>query len=160
MPSYTPPLDDIRFVLNDVLKAGSLSRDIADYKEADWDTINGMLDAVAEYARDVAFPLNQSGDKEQCTYNPADKSVTTPKGFKEAYAQYVDLGLIGMSSDPRYGGMGMPQYLNVAASEMLTAANFSLSSYPGLTGGAYKALHKFASDKIKDEYLPRMLAGE
>lgn len=160
MPIYNPPLDDIRFVLNEVLKAGALAREIPDYAEADWDTIGGMLEAVSEFARDVAFPLNQSGDKEQCTYNPADKSVKTPKGFDEAYQRYAALGLIGMSADPAYGGMGMPQYLNVAASEMLTAANFSLSSYPGLTGGAYKALHKFASDELKDIYLPKMLSGE
>ncbi len=160
MPVYNPPLDDIRFVLNDVLRAGRLSETIADYADADWETVSDMLGAVADYARDIAFPINQPGDREQCVYNPEDQSVKTPKGFREAYTQYVDLGLIGMSADPQYGGMGMPQYLNVVASEMLTAANFSLSSYPGLTGGAYKALHKFASDAIKDVYLPKMLSGE
>ena len=59
MPVYNPPLDDIRFVLNEVLKAGALSKTIADYAEADWETVSGLLDAVGDYARDIAFPLNQ-----------------------------------------------------------------------------------------------------
>lgn len=160
MTVYHPPMDDIRFVLNEVLNAGALSREIPEFKDADWGTISDMLDAVADYARDVAHPLNQSGDKEGCTYDPITKSVKTPAGFKEAYDLYAQMGLIGMSSDPQYGGMGMPFYLSVVASEMLTAANFSLSSYPGLTGGAYKALHTYASDELKDLYLPKMLSGE
>lgn len=110
MPVYNPPLDDIRFVLNDVLKAGNLNKTIVAYADADWKTVSDLLDAVADYSRDVAFPPNQSGDR---------------------------------SANPQCG-MDMPLYLNVAASEMLAATRFPLSSYPGLTGSAYDARLKVA----------------
>lgn len=160
MPTYTPPLDSIRFTLNDVLGAGRLFRDIPDYREMDWGTSCEMLDAIAGFASGIAHPLNRQGDLQGCKYNPTDHSVAMPAGFKDAYDQYAEMGLIGLSADPRYGGMGLPHFLNAAHIEMMATANVAFSTCPGLTAGAYRALHRFAPDNIKDMYLPKMLSGQ
>jgi len=52
----------------------------------------------------VTFPLNISGDAEGCTLDRDTHEVTTPKGFKEAYAKYVEGGWPALSADPEWSG--------------------------------------------------------
>jgi alkylation response protein AidB-like acyl-CoA dehydrogenase len=160
MPSYKPPMKDIEFLLNDVLKASERTKDIPAYATADWEMTKMMLDAVSDYAVKTALPLNKTGDAEGCTFNNANGSVKTPKGFKEAYDLYRSLGVIGLSGSMKYNGQEMPHYLGVGVKEIITATNFSLAMYGGLTSGAAKVLEHFASDEIKNLYLPKMYSGD
>src|SRR3990172_1663838 len=160
MPSYKPPLKDIEFLINNVLKASERTKDIPAYAALDWDMAKMVLDAVTDYAIREALPLNKSGDEEGCTFNNADHSVKTPKGFKAAYDAYRALGLIGFSGSAQYGGAEQPHYLGVATKEIMTATNFSLANYSGLTAGAAKVPEHFASDEVKNLYLPKMYSGE
>ena len=157
MPVYTAPLDDIRFVLNDVLNAQQLS-EMPAYAEASPDLINQVLEEAAKICQDVLFPLNLSGDEEGCHFN--DGEVTTPKGFKEAYQTFIEGGWTTLSCDPEYGGMGMPLTVNTVMQEMICSANMSFGMYPGLSLGAYEALHAFGTDEQKATYLPKMVTGE
>ena len=157
MPVYNAPLENIRFVLNDVLNAGSLS-DIPDYEEATSDLVDQVLEEGAKICEEVLFPINQSGDEEGCTFKDGD--VITPKGFKEAYQAFTEGGWCGVSSDPEYGGMGLPQLVNTVMQEMICSANFSFGMYPGLSQGAYDALHLHGSDEQKETYLPKLISGE
>jgi hypothetical protein len=159
MPSYKAPLDDMRFVLNEVLGVSKLSR-FKEFESLDDATINSFLTEVAKMAEDVLFPLNQSGDHEGCKHDRDAKTVTTPKGFKEAYQQFCAAGLPGFASDPKYGGLGMPIVMNTALSEMFCSANMSFGMYPGLSHGAYNALYEYGSDAQKNLYLPKIVSGE
>jgi alkylation response protein AidB-like acyl-CoA dehydrogenase len=159
MPSYKAPLDDMRFVLNEVLQVGQLSR-IAEFSQVDAATINQFLEETARLAENVLAPLNAVGDREGCVYDRDAKTVKTPKGFKEAYAQFCQAGLTGFACDPKYGGLGMPQVVNTALSEMFCSANLAFGMYPGLTHGAYNALHEYGTDQQKDTYLPKLVSGE
>ncbi len=159
--SYTPPLSDIRFIMKDVLDAQGRTKDIVEYSHVDWDTASDLLDTVADYSKNVAFPLNQSGDKEGCHYDGATGAVTTPKGFKSAFDIFRGMGVGGLTGDPLYdGGLGFPNYVSAMVNEPATSANFSLGSYLGLTGGAAKVIEKFGSDEIKKVFLPLMYAGD
>jgi alkylation response protein AidB-like acyl-CoA dehydrogenase len=157
MPIYNAPLDDIRFVLNDVLKASSLA-ELPGFEEATNDLIDPVLEEAAKVCQDVLFPLNQSGDQEGCVRHD-DGSVTTPKGFKEAYQTFIEGGWTGLSADPEYGGMGLPMLYNTVFQEMICAANFSFGMYPGLSQGAYEAIHHFGTDDQKQTYLPKLIEG-
>src|ERR1700722_4742320 len=159
MPSYRAPLDDMRFVLNEVLKVGQLSR-IAEFSQVDVATINQFLEETARLAENVLMPLNAVGDREGCVYDRDTKTVKTPKGFKEAYQQFCQSGLTGFACDPKYGGLGMPQDVNTALSEMFCSANLAFGMYPGLTHGADNALHEYGTDQQKDTYLPKLVSGE
>jgi len=157
MPVYTPPIDDIKFVLHDVLKAESLST-LPGYEDVSTDLIDSIIEEGGKICEEVLFPLNQSGDQEGCTYK--DGEVTTPKGFKDAYTTFSEGGWCGLSGDPDFGGMGMPVLLNTVMQEMICSANFSFGMYPGLSQGCYEALHTFGTDEQKATYLPRLLSGE
>ena len=159
MPNYKAPLDDMRFILNEVLGVSKLSR-FKEFETLDDAAINSFLSEVAKMSEDVLFPLNQSGDHEGCKHDRDNKTVTTPKGFKDAYQQFCQAGLPGFSSDPKYGGLGMPIVLNTALSEMFCSANMSFGMYPGLSHGAYNALYEYGTDAQKDLYLPKIVSGE
>ena len=157
MPIYNAPLDDIRFVLFDVLKAESLAK-LPGFEESTRDLIDPVLEEGAKICQDVLFPLNQSGDQEGCTFKDGD--VTTPKGFIEAYKTFCEGGWCGLSADPDFGGMGLPTTINTVMQEMICASNFSFGMYPGLSQGAYEAIHHFGTDEQKQTYLPKLVTGE
>lgn len=86
-------------------------------------------------------------------------TVSAPTGFKEGYKEFAELGLVGLLGEEQYGGMNMPHYLVSAANEMLNA-NFSLAAYPGLTAGAAQVLNVFATDELKEKFLPNFYSGK
>ena len=85
MPQYKAPLDDIRFVLNEVIGASELAK-LAGYEEATAEMTDTVLDAAAQLCEGELFPLNQSGDAEGCHWD--NGVVTTPAGFKDAYKTF------------------------------------------------------------------------
>ncbi|MDD9899708.1 MAG: acyl-CoA dehydrogenase C-terminal domain-containing protein [Alphaproteobacteria bacterium] len=159
MPNYKAPLDDMRFVLNEVLDVSQLSK-FEGYENADTDTVNSMLGMVAQFSEEVLAPLNMVGDAEGCTYDRATKSVKTPNGFKEAYQQFCENGLTAVTCDEKYGGLSMPVTVGTALGEMYCSANLAFGMYPGLSHGAYNALAEYGSDELKEEYLHKLTSGE
>ncbi len=158
MPVYQAPTDDMRFVLYELLEAQQLS-ELPGYEEATQDLLDAVLEEGAKICQDVLFPLNMSGDEEGCIRHE-DGSVTTPKGFKEAYQTFIEGGWTGISADPEYGGSGMPLLVNTVMQEMICSANMSFGMYPGLSQGAYEALHLYGTDEQKALYLPKLISGE
>ncbi|RYX91726.1 MAG: acyl-CoA dehydrogenase [Comamonadaceae bacterium] len=160
MPIYNPPLRDMQFVMHEVLGiTGELSA-CDRHADIDADTINAVLEEAGKFASEVTFPLNISGDEEGCTLDKTTHEVTPPKGFKDAYAKYVEGGWPALSCDPEYGGQGLPFALNQCLYEMLNSANQAWTMYPGLSHGAYEALHAHGTDDQKKLYLPKLVSGE
>jgi alkylation response protein AidB-like acyl-CoA dehydrogenase len=161
MPTYTPPLRDMQFVMNELLNVTDDLKALPKYADIDIDadTISAVLEEAGKFASEVAFPLNVSGDAEGCKLDPATHAVTTPKGFKQAYAQYVEGGWPGLSCDPEFGGQGLPLVVNQCFYEMLNSANQAWTMYPGLTHGAYASLHTHGTPEQKATYLHKMTSG-
>ena len=160
MPSYTPPLRDMQFVMHEVLKVTDELRQMPKHADIDADTINAVLEEGGKFAAGVTFPLNISGDEEGCTLDKKTHEVTAPKGFRQAYAQYVEGGWPALSCDPEYGGQGLPFVLNQCIYEMLNSANQSWTMYPGLSHGAYECLHAHGTSEQKKIFLPKLVSGE
>ena len=160
MPSYTPPLRDMQFVMHEVLKVSEQFQALPRYSDVDAETINAVLEEAGKFAAEVTFPINASGDTEGCRLDPVTHAVTTPKGFKEAYAQFVEGGWPALACDPAYGGQGLPLIVNQCLYEMLNSANQAWTMYPGLTHGAYAALATHGTDEQKQTYLPKMTSGQ
>ncbi|MEM7740479.1 MAG: acyl-CoA dehydrogenase C-terminal domain-containing protein [Pseudomonadota bacterium] len=158
MPVYEAPIRDMQFVLHEVLKLQNYSN-LPGFADADQDTIDAILEESGKFHRDVIAPLNRVGDIEGAQRND-DGSVTTPTGFKEAYKQFCEAGFGALAMDPDYGGQGLPITLALAISEMTSSANQSFGMYPGLSGGAWRAIHAAASEEQKQQYLPKMTSGE
>ena len=160
MPSYSPPLRDMQFLMHEVFHLEDEYKALPKHSEVDADTINAVLEEAGKFAANVTFPLNISGDEEGCQLDKTTHEVTTPKGYKEAYQQFVEGGWPALSCDPEYGGQGLPFAINSALYEMLNSANQAWTMYPGLSHGAYEALHAHGSDALKAKYLPKLTSGE
>ena len=160
MAVYTPPLRDMQFVLHELLNVTDELKMLPAHAEIDADTINAVLEEGGKFAAEVIFPLNQSGDREGCTYDKATKSVTAPTGFKEAYAKYVEGGWPALAIEPAYGGQGLPLVVNQCFYEMLNSANQAWTMYPGLSHGALECLHAHGTETQKQLYLPKLTSGE
>ncbi|MBK7005441.1 MAG: acyl-CoA dehydrogenase C-terminal domain-containing protein [Burkholderiales bacterium] len=160
MPTYNPPLRDMQFVMHEVLNVTADLKQIPAHADMDADTINAVLEEGGKFAAEVAFPLNISGDEEGCTIDQKTHEVTTPKGYKEAYKKYIEGGWAALACDPDFGGQGLPLVVNSMFYEMLNSANQAWTMYPGLTHGAYHALHTYGTDEQKQTYLHKMTSGE
>jgi alkylation response protein AidB-like acyl-CoA dehydrogenase len=158
VPSYKAPVEDVLFLLNDVLGVERYAN-LPGFSDVAGETLPAVLSEAARLCEEELQPLNRSGDEEGCTRHP-DGSVTAPKGFKQAYDAFAQGGWIGLAADPDFGGQGLPYTLAAVMNEFSSAANMALSMYPGLTMGAIAALHRHGSDEQKRTYLPRMIAGE
>ena len=158
MTEYAAPVDDMKFVLNDVLQIPKYSN-LPGFSEVSDDLLEAVLEEGGKLAARVLHPINQSGDQEGCTRHD-DGSVTTPKGMKEAYDAYKEGGWQGLAFDPEYGGQGLPYILAIAVSEMMSAANMAFAMYPGLARGAADAIYAHGTDEQKQTYLPNMISGE
>jgi len=158
--TYQAPLRDMQFVLYEVLNGDQVLPSLPGFEDATREIMDAMLTEGAKLAENVMAPLNTSGDREGCQYDPETKSVTTPSGFKEAYKQFAENGWTALASPVEYGGQGLPHTLNTLAEEMVCSANLSLGMYPGLTHGAINALTSYGSDELKNRFLPKLISGE
>jgi alkylation response protein AidB-like acyl-CoA dehydrogenase len=160
MAQYTPPLRDMQFVLHELFNVSDTLKAMPKHAEIDADTINAVLEEGGKFASQVLFPLNRVGDEEGCTLDKNTHEVKAPTGFKEAYAQYVEGGWPALSCDPEFGGQGLPIVVNQCLFEMMNSANQAWTMYPGLSHGAYEALHAHGTPEQKKTYLPKLTSGE
>ena len=160
MPTYTPPLRDMQFVMHEVLNVVDELKSIPQHADLDADTLNAVLEEGGKFASEVIQPINLSGDSEGCVLDKTTHEVKTPTGFKDAYAKYVEGGWAALSCDPEYGGQGLPFVANQCVYEMLNGANQAWTMYPGLSHGAYEALYAHGTDEQKKKYLPKLTSGE
>ena len=160
MSQYTPPLRDMQFVMHELLHVADTLKTLPRHAEIDAETIDAVIEQAGKFAAEVLFPLNASGDAEGCTLDPTSRAVRTPKGFKAAYAAYVDGGWPALSCDPAFGGQGLPLVLNQCLYEMMNAANQAWTMYPGLSHGAYELLKAHGTDEQKAAYLPKLTSGQ
>jgi alkylation response protein AidB-like acyl-CoA dehydrogenase len=157
MASYTPPLDDMRFVLNHVVDLAAINR-LPGYDAATPDLVDHVLEAAGKFAAQALAPLNESGDREGSRLE--NGVVRTPEGFKEAYAGFVEGGWNGLSFAEQWGGQGLPKTVATAVSEMWHAANMSFGLCPILTQAAVELLQGVGTEEQKQRYLAKLVSGE
>ncbi len=155
---YKAPLRDIQFVMHELLDSESHYKTLPEFQEADRELMDSLFEMAASFAENELSPLNQSGDAEGCQFD--NGQVTTPKGFKEAYKAYCELGFPALSAEEDFGGQNMPFSLSTVINEMVGTANWSFSMYPGLSHGAIQTIEHHGTDAQKQTYLEKMVTGE
>src|SRR3954464_11242233 len=154
--SYVAPLKDMKFVMNELAGRGEVAR-LPGYQDATPDTVEAILEESGKFASEVLDPLNYSGDQEGSIWK--DGAVQTPKGFPQAYKQYVEAGWAALPFEPEWGGQGLPKLVATAVEEMLTSSNMSFSLCPLLTQGAIHALELCGTEMQKKLFLGKMVQG-
>lgn len=158
MPNYRAPRRDMQFVLHEVLNVEDQYKKMAGYEDIDRETIDAILEEGAKFAENELVSLNRSGDEEGCQFENGE--VKTPRGFKEAYAKYVEGGWPSLNTSVDYGGQGLPNLLGVVMSELTGSANWSWAMYPGLSHGALHTIDEHGTDEQKETYLTKLISGE
>ena len=155
--SYRAPLKDIQFLLHKVFNAEENFASMTLSEDLSEDLIKSILEEAGKIAEELLSPINQVGDKEGCGF--AGGKVSTPKGFKEAYKDYVEGGWSSLTGDLNYGGQGMPKVISALIEEMFFSANSSFCLYTVLTTGAALTINEHASEELKETYLPKLYQG-
>ncbi|KEO52603.1 acyl-CoA dehydrogenase [Thioclava pacifica] len=155
--SYRSPVNDIRFILDHVVPLAPVA-ETEMFAEATPDMVEAILTEGGRLCDEVIAPTNRDGD---LTPTKLENGVVrSAPGFKEALQALAEGGWVGIAADPEYGGMGLPQAINVGFNDMLSGANLSLQLNPLLTQGQIEALEHHASDELKALYLPKLISGE
>jgi alkylation response protein AidB-like acyl-CoA dehydrogenase len=157
MPVYKAPLRDMRFLLNEVFDFESHYKTLPNGAEATPDMVDAILTEMAKLSENTLAPLYQSGDAEGCHFD--NGKVTLPKGFKEAYEEYVAGGWQGLSHPPEYGGQGLPMSLGLFKSELMGTANWAFGMYPGLGLGAMNTIWMHGTEEQKATYMTPLCEG-
>ena len=158
MPLYKAPLRDMQFVLHEMLQTEQNYQGLSKYQESvNRELIDQYLEAAADFCENELAPINQNGDQEGCHLNQG--VVTTPKGFKEAYQKYAELGFTSLTADPEYGGQGLPTLLRIAISEMLCGSNWAWAMYLGLSHGAMRTIEHHGTEQQKQKFLTKLISG-
>lgn len=156
MSNYTAPVEDIRFVLNEIAGLGDVAA-LPGYEDATPDLVDAIIEEAGKLASDVLAPLNHTGDQEGCRID--NGVVRTPKGNKEAYQQFIEGGWNGIPFEPEYGGQGLPWLVSTAVSELWNSSNMAFALCPLLTQGSVELLSAHGSEELKAIYLENMVAG-
>lgn len=158
MWTYRAPVADMAWLMNAALDAPASWVALPAFDGLDADTARQVLEEAGRFAGEVLAPTNAPGDLAGCSWTPA--GVTTPPGFREAWRAFVDGGWPALACAPEAGGQGLPQLLNAALFEMLTAANHAWTMYPGLLHGAYEVIHAHGTPALKALYLEKVARGQ
>ena len=158
MSNYTAPVEDMGFVLREVVELEKLCSETG-LDASTIDIVDTVLEAAGKLAREEIEPINKPGDLEGLKINSAGE-VTTANGFKEAYHHYVEGGWGSLQFDTKYGGQGVPFVVAASVQEMWHSANMSWGLCPLLTQGAVEAITHNASDELKQRFLPKLISGE
>ncbi|TCS36463.1 butyryl-CoA dehydrogenase [Paucimonas lemoignei] len=155
--SYTAPLKDMQFVLNELAGLETISS-LPGCEDATPETVDAVLEENARFCSEVIAPLNVAGDREPSSWQ--DGKVTTTKGFKEAFRAYAEAGWQGVQHPVEFGGQGLPKVVATPCMEMLNAANLSFALCPLLTDGAIEALMTAGSREQQETYLANFISGK
>ena len=155
--SYKAPVKDMLFNIEHLARIGQIAQ-MPGFEDAGLETAQAVLEECARFNEEVVAPLNFDADKAPSTHSGT--SVTTSKGFKDAYKQYTEGGWQGLQHPSDFGGQGLPKTIGAACVEMLNSANLSFALCPLLTDGAIEALLTAASDELKATYLEKLISGQ
>ena len=150
-------MDTLKYMLYDVHNLeGILDRER--FQDHDKESLDLFIDSTKTFADKELFPYMQEVDEKPAYHK--DGTVYVHEQVKTMMHQGGELGFISAPFDYEDGGMQIPLMVQTATNYVLNAANNHLPGYTGLTQGAAELIIHFASQELKDTYVPNMLAGK
>ncbi|HEY8328843.1 MAG TPA: acyl-CoA dehydrogenase C-terminal domain-containing protein [Rhodanobacter sp.] len=159
MTAYKAPLDDLRFALFDVLNAEPTLTALQGGEAHSRDLLDAVLEEAGRLSEQLLAPTNAPADAEGCRYDKASQTVTTPKGFKEAFRQFAEGGWTGLTNPETYGGQALPGVLGTATTEIFQSGNLAWSLYPLLSEGATHAMELHGEEWQRERFMKPIIEG-
>jgi alkylation response protein AidB-like acyl-CoA dehydrogenase len=159
MTAYKAPLDDLRFALFDVLGAEPILTSLQGGEAHSRDLLDAVLEEAGRLSEQLLAPTNAPADAEGCRYDKASQTVTTPKGFKEAFKQFAEGGWTGLTNPETYGGQALPGVLGTATTEIFQSGNLAWSLYPLLSEGATHAMELHGEEWQRERFMKPIIEG-
>jgi len=159
MTAYKAPLDDLRFALFDVLGAEKTLTGLRGGEAHSRDLLDAVLEEAGRLSEQLLAPTNGPADEEGCHFDKATQTVTTPKGFKEAFKQFAEGGWTGLTNPEAYGGQALPGVLGTATTEIFQSGNLAWSLYPLLSEGATHALEMHGEEWQRERFMKPIVEG-
>ena len=159
MTAYKAPLDDLRFALFDVLGAEKTLTSLSGGEAHSRDLIDAVLEEAGRLSEQLLAPTNGPADEEGCHFDKASQTVTTPKGFKEAFKQFAEGGWTGLTNPEKYGGQSLPNVLGTATTEIFQSGNLAWSLYPLLSEGATHAMEMHGEEWQRERFMKPIVEG-
>lgn len=157
MPSYTAPIPEFRFLLQEVFDYPARVSALPGLQDASMDVVLAVLEGAGEFSREILVPINSAGDAQGCVVDQG--IVTTPRGYKQAYQRFREGGWPALAGDPAYEGQGLPLSLALFVREFIASGSMAFGMYGGLSQGAYRAIAAHGTQELKNLFLPRLIDG-
>lgn len=106
-----------------------------------------LVESAGKFAREVLAPGYQSRDK-------------TGRLERDIVRQMGDLGLLGVEMPEAYGGLDMDCVTSGLLLEQLSASDFNMAYVSLLVSLCGQIVNRFASESLKQEWLPKIITGE
>ena len=139
MQEYNAPIEDILFVINNLKSDIKNSND----EYSDPELLKQIFEEAGKFSTNVLAPLNSIGDKKGISLE--NGLVRMPKGFVDAFNQYIQGGWASVAGPKEYGGQSMPWNIVGGLNEIWHAANMSFSLNMLLTQGAIEVIETYGT---------------
>ena len=168
MPNYYTDNKDLAFLMDQVIDWNAILAlketfgdgecPYADAEEAKATFLEMLRDPVGELAANRIAPRAEEIDDIGCRCE--NGQVIFPEALQRNLKDLCDAQLMGMTIPRRFGGLQFPETVYTAAIEVVSQADASLMNFFGLQGGIAETINEFATEELKEQYLPRMSTGE
>lgn len=149
-------MNTLKFLLHNVHDLESILEQEY-FSEHDKASMDIFLESIKDFSDKELFPYFKEVD-EQAAYYKDGKIIVHPQ-VEVMMRKGGEMGLLAANFKYEDGGLQIPSIVSTASGYIMDAANNHLPGYTGLTLGAAELIAHFASDELKEKYLPKMLDG-
>ena len=150
-------MENLKFLLFDVHHFERLLK-AKRYADYDKEGIEILLNSAKDFSDQELFPIFREMDEKPAYYK--DGGVIVHPAIGKILKMAGENGYIGSAFSYENGGLQMPSTVHIAVSHIMESANNHIPGYFGLTTGAAGLIVSFASQKLKEKYVPKMLSGD
>jgi alkylation response protein AidB-like acyl-CoA dehydrogenase len=169
MENFYQDNEDIQFFFKHLDWSGIVNLQELDFKDKERydyapedladavDNYDRVLKVVGEIAAEYSAPRSEQVDLNGTSFEEGKVSYAT--GISESLQILAKSDLMGMTLPRKYGGLNFPTIIFAMANEIIARADASLQNLFGLQGIA-EVINAFASEELKDKYLPMFSQGK
>jgi alkylation response protein AidB-like acyl-CoA dehydrogenase len=125
--------------------------------EGERDALRGVLETAASICEKIEGPCRETWDQ---AAELVDGEVILPESSQKAYEMLKEAGLVSLSVREEYGGFELPGFASNVVIQMISRANAGLMTIVGLQSGTAEDIQRYASEELRNEFLPRFASGE